>query len=310
MTQTPTPFPPTQTGSLTGMQTPMGGFKKGTNVVQRHYLTRSAIVKPHFSAWKRLLNFVDDKSLTNITGLNRQSFFRLVNITYIEEPNPRGRPKLLQNVDRVGLGLLYLGSKMGLKHLSMIFGIVPSTVSTILKEVLQRFANHLKSDEAAAVLFPDSSKMQYLASLVQEREPTAANIIGFADGLSLFVECADDEISQSMYYSGHHKATMINNVLAFSSEGKIIHATINCPGSWHDSQVAAHLMAIVEAKIEKFAICVDQGFSKTDYMEGKFVGALSNRMLKKLKNATQEVRDAETKSMTAIFRFAKQPSGE
>lgn len=264
---------------------------------RKHCLTRSALVKPRFSAWKHLLHHGDEQSFLNITGFDRTSFSKLVQIIYPEGEKPVGsigRPRLLNNVDRVGLGLIFLGSKMGYKQLSLLFGIIPSSVSIILKDVLQSISANLKADDAAAVIFPDQTKMQYLASLVEKREGVSG-IIGFADGLSLFVECSDDELSQAEYYNGHHKATTVNNVFVFSSEGKIIHSTINCPGSWHDSQVALHLMATVERKIGTFSICVDQGFCKTDYMEGKFVGAISRRKLKSLRNLPASIQIAEKK---------------
>jgi hypothetical protein len=104
------------------------------------------------------------------------------------------------------------------------------------------------------------------------------------------VQCSENEVSQTEYYNGHHKDTMINNVFAFSAEGKIIHATVNCPGSWHDSHAAVHLMRVVDKKIGNFAMCVDQGFLRSGYMIRKFVGPLSSRAKAKLQNLPSATR--------------------
>ena len=100
---------------------------------------------------------------------------------------------------------------------------------------------------------------QYLANLINRREPTLSNIIGFTDGLSLPVQCASDPISQATNYNGYHHDTMIKNVFCFAPTGKIAFACINFPESWHDAQVSASLITKVVPKIGDFKICVDQG---------------------------------------------------
>eukprot|EP01034_Spumella_vulgaris_P045070 gene45070-56104_t len=59
---------------------------------------------------------------------------------------------------------------------------------------------------------------------------------------------------------------MCNNVLAFAPTGKIIYASINYPGSWHDSTVCRKLMRKVVEEIGFYAFCVDQGFKRSGFM--------------------------------------------
>lgn len=96
--------------------------------------------------------------------------------------------------------------------------------------------------------------------MVQRREPTVNNIIGFLDGLCLSVECSESDSEQKKMYNGYKGDACCNNVFAFSSEGKIFAASINCPGSWHDSCVARPIIVKVLESIGNYAICVDQGF--------------------------------------------------
>ena len=75
---------------------------------------------------------------------------------------------------------------------------------------------------------------------------------------------------------------MCNNVLAFSSHGKIFYAAINYPGSWHDSQVVQGLISIVLQAIGIYQLCVDKGFPRSGDLFDKFVGPLSKKTKKNL----------------------------
>ncbi len=53
---------------------------------------------------------------------------------------------MLSNEDELGLVLLFLNSRMNLKHLAMIFGVIPSTISKTVRRIL-RIIIKLKSSE-------------------------------------------------------------------------------------------------------------------------------------------------------------------
>ncbi len=47
-------------------------------------------------------------------------------------------------------------------------------------------------------------------------------VIGFMDGLGLTTECTDEKIMQNAYYCGYDYNTMVNNVLVFRPDGKVV----------------------------------------------------------------------------------------
>jgi len=95
--------------------------------------------------------------------------------------------------------------------------------------------------------------------------------------VSIPIQCSEDPIEQSKYYNGYHHDTMINNVLLFAPTGKIVYACLNSPGSWHDSQVCASLIAKVLRSIGVYKICVDQGFPRSGELYDKLVGPMSRK---------------------------------
>lgn len=91
---------------------------------------------------------------------------------------------------------------------------------SVIGEMLPLICKKLKSHAAAKINFPDAETMAHYAHLVQQREPTVNNIIGFVDGVSIPIQCSDDPYDQATYYNGYHHDTCINNVFAFSPTGK------------------------------------------------------------------------------------------
>jgi len=240
----------------------------------RHCLTRSALIPAKYSPWKRLLYHGDAQSFLNITGFTRDAFASLAMVMR-EEPvdfSKGGRPKQLSVEDELGLTLLFLNSRAELRFFSMVFGVIPSTASKTIRRTLKKIIRRLRNNEIAAIKFPDENKMHELAALVEAREPAVTNVIGFADGVTFATQCGSEPVVQTEHYSGYGHDTKINNVLVFSSEGKVIYACLNYPGSWHDSQVAAHLFDEVVKSIGDYALCVDSGFPRRGDVEGKLVG--------------------------------------
>lgn len=142
---------------------------------------------------------------------------------------------------------------------------------------------YLQDADESAVRFPVSEEeMRELAALVQNRERSVNNVIGFVDGLSVSVQCTDETLTQNAYYNGYHHDTHVNNVFAFSAKGKIIYASYNFPGSWHDAQVSQQLMLEVREHLGTYALCVDQGFPRGSDMEGLFVGPMSRKRRREL----------------------------
>jgi hypothetical protein len=164
---------------------------------------------------------------------------------------------------------------MRAKHLAQLFGIVPSTVTTTILRMMKRVIKGLNNHEDAMISFPDNERMEIFARLVNLREPTIDDVIGFLDGMTIPVQCSDDPIIQNSFFNGYHQDTMVNNIFLFSPEGKILFACFNAPGSWHDSHVAQPLVVIVLDRLGNYKICVDQGFKRSGNLLNKFVGPIS-----------------------------------
>jgi hypothetical protein len=87
---------------------------------ERSRLTRSAILLPRFSPWKRLFEFGDDQSFLEMTGFSKFAFNELRISIYGDRGNGGrrvGRPSSLVSDGELGLYLLYVGSMMKIKHL-------------------------------------------------------------------------------------------------------------------------------------------------------------------------------------------------
>ena len=232
---------------------------------EQHYLLRAAIVHPSMSPWNHLWCHGDDKSFLNLTGMDRAAFAKLEKIAFPEKEKDikMGRPPLLDRSGQLGLLLFYMGSTMATKHLCLIFGVVPSTANVIINRMIILLVKKLRKNKSAKIKWPSEEEKVKWAALVNNREPSVDSVIGFVDGLALHVKCSDDEYEQSEHYNGHAKDTMTNNVFAFSPEGKVFYAALSYPGSWHDSQVSAHLASKAITSLGDYKLCVDQGFPRS-----------------------------------------------
>jgi hypothetical protein len=112
------------------------------NSRHRHRLTRSALLHPILSPWNQLLRNADDGSFLSITGFNRVGFkelertvFPIEDIALIGVKN--GRPEILDNKGKLGLFLLYVTSRMEVKHLCLIFGVPPTTCIRYINKMMK-----------------------------------------------------------------------------------------------------------------------------------------------------------------------------
>lgn len=97
---------------------------------RRTKLTRSGIVHPNNSAWRKLLKDGDESSFITMTGFTKKVFKSLLLILFPKKKRriEKGRPSIATISDKLGLVLLYLGSRMNLSQLSMLFGFSVAVV--------------------------------------------------------------------------------------------------------------------------------------------------------------------------------------
>lgn len=258
----------------------------------RHRLTRSAIVSPEHSPWAHIIAHADPGSFLNLTGFTRQAFHQLASIIFPLEPVEiglkRGRPSLLNDHGQLGLYLFYLGSKMHLKHLCLIFGVTPTTAQVYIDRVMELICEHLVNHPLCKIKMANPAERQTYAHMIQAREPLIHNCIGFIDGLAVPIECSDDVDEQDTFYNGYHHDTTCNSVFAFAPTGKIIFAAINHPGSWHDATVCKDLIQWAINNLGDHVFCVDQAFPRSGQLYGKFVGPMSASKRRKLSPVLRE----------------------
>ena len=261
---------------------------------QRNYLKRQAIVDPKKSSWQQLLENGDSSSFLLLTGLNRRAFYMLLDIVIPRNHRlrshrrRRGRQWSLSAEGQLGLLLFYLGSTMPYKHLCLIFGITPSACSRILNKMLDRIVSRLRFHPYARVKFPNNEKMQQFASMIESREPSVSDVIGFMDGVSLTSECTDERTTQNAYYCGYSCDTMVNNIFAYGPDGKVFFCAINYPGSWADGSVTARFFHHIKKRIGEYKICVDQGFPRSGEASGILVGPIPERSARRLVSSARD----------------------
>jgi hypothetical protein len=90
--------------------------------------------------------------------------------------------------------------------------------------MLRMTVKRLRHHPVARVKFPNAQKMQQFARMIELREPSVTDAIGFMDGLSLASECTNERLEQNAYYCGYDCDTMVNNVFAYGPDGKVFFA--------------------------------------------------------------------------------------
>ena len=82
--------------------------------------------------------------------------------------------------------------------------------------------------------------MHELSLLVAKREPGLPSVWSFVDGLNLTIESPSELDIQNAHYNGWLHYTACSSLLLWSADGLIRFATLNCPGSWHDSKIGTY----------------------------------------------------------------------
>ena len=91
--------------------------------------------------------------------------------------------------------LIYANSRMEINHLCLSFGIIPSTCSIIIDDMMGRRTEILWTPHGV-IKFPTKEEMKLIAARVQIREPSVDNVIGFVDGVSLTSSFKDGPYSR------------------------------------------------------------------------------------------------------------------
>ena len=105
--------------------------------------------------------------------------------------------------------------------------------------------------------------MEYYAQLIHEQEPVVDDVIGLMDGASPTSGCTLEPVVQNSMYSGYHNDTMVNNLFAYTPDGRVIFCAINFPGSWHDGSIMANALPYIHMMIGIYKMCINQGLPRS-----------------------------------------------
>ncbi|KAA1082932.1 hypothetical protein PGT21_020714 [Puccinia graminis f. sp. tritici] len=220
----------------------------------RTYLTQANLpLSPMaHSAWAYMWNTRCDRAFITTMGIDVGTFDDLLgrfsetwNFSTIDrgDVNPHGEPQLgrrsLDAAGTLGLVLHWLCSTMSSYSLQQLFGITPAVCSRYLACGMDHLLEVLKAHPQARFLWPTTKhKAKVYSEPIQKNFPLLTKCFGFFDGLNLPVLVSDDEDIQNAYYNGWTCSHYCSCILAFASDGTIMHAILNAPGSWHNSTIA------------------------------------------------------------------------
>ncbi|TFK50298.1 hypothetical protein OE88DRAFT_1808659, partial [Heliocybe sulcata] len=244
------------------------------------YLCRPQLLPSprHNTPWQRLYASRDDRAFITTMGFNVETFHTLLVSGFEMEweglPIDRtdvsraGAPRLharsLDAAGALGLVLHYLSSAMQEVGLQQIFALIPATVSRYLKFSMPILLNSLRTMPEAEIRWPTGDEFHEDNALIVARHPRLLGAFGSADGLGLAVQEADDAEAENATYNGWKSSHFINNILAFSPQGVIIHATLNAPGSWHDAHTARPLFEkLYTSTPDNFYLVTDTAFPRS-----------------------------------------------
>ena len=93
----------------------------------------------------------------------------------------------------------------------------------------------------ASIIWPTKDNQQSMARQIEQREPLVQKKWGFVDGVNLPVMEPTNSALQNAMYNGWLHSVFVTGVLCFSTDGCIVWARHNAPGSWNDGDNIAGL---------------------------------------------------------------------
>ncbi|CAK5279623.1 unnamed protein product [Mycena citricolor] len=254
----------------------------------RLYLCRPQLMpNPRFSTpWQVLHGSRSDRAFITTMGFDTATFDSILDdgfaAAWVATPIPRndvshaGKPcpggRSLDAAGALGLALHFLTSTMREISLQQIFALIPTTVSRYINFACAILLNVLRKIPDARIAWPVTvDEFRELNTLIVKRHPVLTGAFAGIDGLELLSETSSDPEIENETYNGWKCNHCNSNVLVFSPKGIIIAASINCPGSWHDSRVARPIYEkLRENTPAGFYLVADTAFPRgTGQIEGK-----------------------------------------
>jgi len=157
---------------------------------------------------------------------------------YVAIDPRRGRNRLLQPEDCLGLVLMWTRTRSSLCSLQVIFGISYTICCDYLKFGTRILLKVLYNNPSAEVQVPSSEKIQSYMEAIESRHPSLKNVWCTMDGLKLSIQSASGFEEQGRYYNGWTHGHYVSAVIVFCPDETIPIVAYNCPDLVHDSMVA------------------------------------------------------------------------
>jgi hypothetical protein len=254
--------------------------------LQRRYrrIPCCALVDTRQSSFQRLYYSRNDQAFITFTGLDISAFQYLLAqfeplyfryspysmngkiVTMRENDVTKGRPRLLGPADCLGLVLGYTRTTGSLYALQMVFGASHSVLCLFLKFSMRLLFRVLKEEADTKIALPSAQEVAEFQEVVKTNFPALDGAWCVMDGLKVKIQKSGDEATQNASYNGWLHDHFVGCVFVFAPSGVIVACTLNAPGSWHDSYIAASGKLYEKLKSVFDAtggiVVVDSAFSK------------------------------------------------
>jgi hypothetical protein len=152
-----------------------------------------------------------------------------------------GRPRKVDAIGVLGLVLFWYRTRgSAARAVSLAFGLTSSPMHEWLRFGRRALLYALQFHPDAKVIPPSRADVDRYVEAIADKYPLLGEerVWAACDGLKLPLETSGHWLKQNQFYNGWQGKTFVNSVFCFAPDGKIRCATINCPGSWHDSTLA------------------------------------------------------------------------
>ncbi len=262
---------------------------------KRHYLIRDDLHLADECAWRQLYSSYRDAAFLQTMNVDTTTFAMLLQ-QFMEHPaavqmygpvrsnrnrKGSGRKRMFQPYDHLAIVLHYLRSKATQSMLGMLFGMGQAQLSVYVRQGIIILLDQLRRHYDGRIMWPTLDEMKHFSDLAKNRDdsPDVAGVIGFLDGLKLPVKEPTDKVTQSSFYSGYKKRCEVTNVIFFTFDGCIAHASINYPGAISDSEMAQGIyrrLLSIPSHIP-YKIIADSAFIGTGELETRILKPKSER---------------------------------
>ena len=220
-------------------------------------IPRCALVDTRVSSFQRLYQSRNDQAFITFTGFDYSSFDYLLSkfsplyhryspyslngkIVRVRDVGPNsGRPRSLGPADCLGLLLGYTRTRGSFFTLQMVFGATHSVLCLFLKFSMRLLFKVLKEEVDARVEIPSVEEIAEFKDVVNRSFPALDGCWCVMDGLKIPIQKSGDDSTQNAYYNGWLHSHFVGCVFVFAPSGVIVACTLNAPGCWHDSLIAA-----------------------------------------------------------------------